>query len=74
MRKTLALIDGRVELTLLGVSRYGFRSTELAEIIRKHPSSMTRRLNEGLSREREDPRFRDRMCQLDRQISATAQE
>jgi hypothetical protein len=46
-RKTFDLTDGRVELTLLGISRYRFRSTELAEIINKHPSSLTRWLNEA---------------------------
>ncbi len=64
--------NGRVELTLLGVSRYGFRSSDLAGIIRKHPSSMTRWLNESLSRERKDRAFRDRILDLDRQISAAA--
>jgi len=67
--KTPALVKGRVELTLLGVSRYGFRSSDLASLINKHPSSMTRWLNEGISREREDPTFRDRIRQLDQQIS-----
>jgi len=70
--KTPALVKGRVELTLLGVSRYGFRSSDLASLINKHPSSMTRWLNEGISREREDPTFRDRIRQLDQQISAAA--
>lgn len=70
--KTKVLVHGRVELTLLGVSRYGFSSSDLARLIRKHPSSVTRWLTEGLSRERGDRTFRDRICHLDRQISAAA--
>jgi hypothetical protein len=38
----------------------------------KHPSSMTRWLNEGVLLEREDPTFRKRINHLDRQISAAA--
>jgi REP element-mobilizing transposase RayT len=70
--KTRALVRGRVELTLLGVSRYGFRSSDIARILGKHPSSMTRWLNEGHSRERDDDAFRNRLRYLDRQISAAA--
>jgi hypothetical protein len=52
--KTPTLVEGRIGLTLLGVSRYGFRSTDLAALLGKHPSSMTRWLNKGVSLERED--------------------
>ena len=70
--KTPALVEGRIELTLLGVSRYGVRSTDLAALLDKHPSSMSRWLNEGVSLEREDPGFLRRINHLDRQISAAA--
>lgn len=70
--KSPALVEGRIELTLLGVSRYGFRSSDLAALLDKHPSSMTRWLNEGMSLEREDSNFSKRINQLDRQISAAA--
>lgn len=70
--KTSALVEGRIELTLLGVSRYGFRSSDLAALLDKHPSSMTRWLNEGLLLEREDPIFFRRINRLDQQISAAA--
>ena len=71
--KTQALVNRRVEPTLLGVSRYGFHSSDLADVIKKHPSSTTRWLIEGLSREHEDRAFWDRIRHLDRQISAAGQ-
>ena len=70
--KTPALVEGRIELTLLGVSRYGFRSSNLAALLSKHPSSMTRWLNEGRTLGRKDPTFCRRINHLDRQISAAA--
>ena len=70
--KTPALVEARIELTLLGVSRYDFRSSVLAGLLDKHPSSMTRCLNEGLSLERQDPIFFGRINRLDQQISAAA--
>ena len=70
--KTPALVEGRIELTLLGVSRYGFRSIDLATLLNKHPSSMTRWLNKGVSLELKDQTFRKHINHLDRQISAAA--
>jgi REP element-mobilizing transposase RayT len=70
--KTPALVEGRIELTLLGVSRYGVRSSDLAALLNKHPSSMSRWLNDGVSLERKDPTFLRRINHLDRQISAAA--
>ena len=70
--KTPILVEGRIELTLLGVSRYGFRSSDLAALLNKHASSMARWLNEGVTLERKDPNFLRRMNLLDRQISAAA--
>jgi hypothetical protein len=70
--KTPALVEGRIELTLLGVSGYGFHSSDLAALLGKHPSSTTRWLNKGVSLEREDPRFLGRINRLDRDFSAAA--
>jgi len=70
--KTPALVEGRIELTLLGVSRYGVRSSDIAALLNKHPSSMSRWLNKGVSLEREDSTFRGRINHIDRQISAAA--
>jgi len=72
--KTSCLFRGRVELTLLGVSRYCFRASDIAKLVNKHTSSMTRWINQGLLREREDPTFRDRINNLDQQISAAARK
>lgn len=72
--RTPDLIEGRIELTFLAVSRYGVRSREIADLIYKHPSSMTRWLNHGVTREREDADFRKRMNRLDRQISSAARD
>jgi hypothetical protein len=59
-----------MELTLLAVSRFGVRSRDIADIIQKYPSSMTRWLNQGLRRERADTAFRERIDRLDRLISS----
>jgi REP element-mobilizing transposase RayT len=70
--RTRTLVEGRVELTLLAVSRFGVRSRDIADLIQKHPSSMTRWLNQGLKRERMDADFRERIDRLDRLISSAA--
>jgi len=66
------LIRGRIALTVLGVGRYGLRSVEIASLLNKHPSSLTRWLNLGLIQEREDPRFCACLDTLDQQISTAA--
>ncbi len=66
------LIRGRVELTTLAVGRYGIRSTEVAILIAKHPSSLARWLRLGLRQERNDGAFRGRLDSLDRKISVAA--
>jgi len=66
------LTEGRIELTLLAVTRFALRSSDLAAFLKKHPSSLTRWLNEGLHREREDCEFRDRINNLDAAISSAA--
>jgi len=64
--------EARIELTLLAVARFALRSSDLAMLLNKHPSSLTRWLNEGLHRERNDSEFRDRINQLDAEISSAA--
>jgi REP element-mobilizing transposase RayT len=70
--RTRHLVEGRTELTLLAVSRFGVPSCDIADLIQKHPSSMTRWLNQGLRRERTDAVFRERIDHLDRLISSAA--
>jgi REP element-mobilizing transposase RayT len=69
--KLPCLVRGRVELTLLGVSRYSFKASEISALLKKHPSSLSRWLNQGLTWEREDPGFRNRITSLDQRISAS---
>jgi len=52
--RTPDLIQGRIELTVVAVSRFGLRSGDVARVINKHPSSMTRWLNLGLSLEKDE--------------------
>ena len=68
------LIEGRVELTLLAVARFGLRSGDIARLLGKHQSSLTRWLNLGLKQETEDELFRDRINQLDSAISTAVRE
>ena len=70
--RTRTLVEGRIELTLLAVYRFGVRSRDIADLIHKHPSSMTRWLNQGLRREQLDALFRERIDRLDRLISSAA--
>jgi hypothetical protein len=72
--RTSDLTNGRVKLTPLAVTRFGLRSSELASLLRKHQSSLTRWLNLGLKQEREDQRFCDRINQLDYVISNAVRE
>lgn len=69
--RTSALFQGRVELTLLAVARYGFQSRIVAELLHKNRSSLTRWLNTGLRLQHHDPTFRDRIDSLDHQIAST---
>ena len=63
------LIEGRIELVTLALSRYGFRSRDLSAVLSKHGATVTRWLNAGLKQESEDPVFRQRLDELDRAIS-----
>jgi hypothetical protein len=62
-------VEGRVELTILGVSRFGLSPSDIASLIDKDLSSMTRWLNQGIRRDRNEPEFRERIDLLDRRIS-----
>jgi len=66
------LIRGRIELTFLAVGRFGLRSSEIATLINKHPSSLTRWLNVGTHLNGHDRAFRNRIDRLDNRISAAA--
>ena len=72
--RTSDLTVGRVELTLLAVTRFGLRSGDLAGLLGKHQSSLTRWLNLGLNQETEDKPFRDRINQIDFAISDAVRE
>ena len=63
------LIRGRIELSMLAVARYGVQSRVIADLVNKHPASVTRWLNSGLRMERDDPEFRKRIDALTRLIS-----
>jgi REP element-mobilizing transposase RayT len=70
-QRSPALIQGRVELTLLAVGRYGFQSRAIAALILKNRSSLTRWLNTGLHLQHNDSEFRHRIDSLDHQIAST---
>ena len=63
-------LRGRVEIAVLWVDRFGLRGRDIAELLRKNPASVSRRLELGARRERDDPDFRDRLNALDRLLSA----
>jgi len=60
---------GRIEFSLLAVSRYGFRACDVAALLCKGRNSVTRWLNRGLCYERDDPAFSERVNRLDEKIS-----
>lgn len=64
-----SLIDGRVEMVTLALSRYGLGARELSALLSKHGATITRWLNKGLKRERDDHEFLQRLDDLDRTIS-----
>ena len=70
--RTSELIRGRIELTILAVGRFGLRSSEIATLINKHPSSLTRWLNAGTLLNRHDATFRNRINRIDGQISVVS--
>jgi hypothetical protein len=62
-------VDGRVEFTTLAITRYGLRGCDIAALLRKSGNSVTRWINRGLSRERDDEEFRARLNFLDASTS-----
>ena len=72
--RTPNLTRGRIELTTLAVTRFEIRSIDIADLIGKHRSSITRWLNIGLHRQRDDRGFRLRLDFLDRKISSAARD
>ena len=62
-------IRGRIEFSLLAVSRYGFRACDIADLLCKGRNSVTRWLNRGLCDERDDPVFSEQINHLDAEIS-----
>jgi hypothetical protein len=66
------LIRGRIELAILAVGRFGLRSSEVADLLNKHPSSLTRWLNLGTVLNRRDLAFRIRIDRINQRISAAA--
>ena len=65
-------LQARIEFATLGASRYGIRSTEVARFIQKHPTSVARWISLGLRKQLEDRSFRERIDDIDRQISWSA--
>jgi len=56
-------------LTTVAVCRYGLRVRDVATLIGKHGSSVTKWLNKGLRKEGADPEFKKRLDDLDAAIS-----
>ena len=72
--RTADLTEGRIELTALAVTRFALRSSDLATVLHKNPGSLTRWLNCGIRREKEDPKFLDRINHLDNEVTAAARQ
>ena len=68
------LVRGRIELTTLAIARYCFRSRDVATLLNKHGASVTRWLNLGLNKERNDLEFRNRLDSLDHAISSSGDD
>lgn len=64
------LIRGRIEFSLLAISRYGIRACDIAAVLCKGRNSITRWLNQGLCDERDDPVFGEQINRLDAEISS----
>ena len=62
-------VRARVELTTLAVARYRLRSSDVARLLDKHPTTVHRWLRLGLQLEQSDPAFRAHMDRLDTAIS-----
>ncbi len=62
-------VQARIEYATLAAARYGYRSTEVARFINKHPTTIARWITLGLRKQLEDQCFRERIDTLDRRIS-----
>jgi len=67
--RTARILTARIELATLALARYRLRTRDLADLLEKNRSTVTRWLNIGLQRERDDPEFRRRLDTLDHAIS-----
>ncbi len=67
-------VQARIEFSTLAASRYGIRSTEIADSIQKHPTTIARLIRRGLLKQLEDRTFRERIDCLDRRISLSVRE
>jgi REP element-mobilizing transposase RayT len=61
-------IRGRIEFATLAISRYGYRVSDVADLIHRHRSSITLWFNKGLLTENTEPEFARRVARLDEQI------
>ncbi|MEJ2189564.1 MAG: hypothetical protein P8Y93_09145 [Acidobacteriota bacterium] len=59
----------RAESAALAIGRYQARTCDVADLLGKHPNSITRWLDRGLRLEREDPDFKRRVDTLDEAAS-----
>ena len=59
----------RAGFAALAVGRYQARTCDVADLLGKHPNSITRWLKRGLRLEREDPGFKRRLDTLDESAS-----
>ncbi len=62
-------VQARIKYATLAAARYGYRSTEVARFINKHPTTIALWITLGLRKQLEDQCFRERIDTLDRRIS-----
>ena len=67
--RTARILEARIELATLALARYHLRIRDLADLLEKNPSTVTRWLNAGLQEERDDGDFSLRLDTLDHAIS-----
>ena len=67
--RTARVLEARIELATLALARYRLRTRDVADLLEKNRSTVTRWLNAGLQRERDDGDFGLRLDTLDQAIS-----
>lgn len=67
-RRGPVLPNGRVDLTAVGVGRFGHRVCDLATLLRKNPGTVSRWLSKADRRSRHDPGYRAHLDDLTRRI------